>query len=60
MTDFGFLLLLLGAYLTYRFIVKPRFIDPPKKRSKKVNIEPEKNKKDFDGGEFIDYEEVKE
>ena len=60
MTDIGFLLLLLGAYLAYRFVIKPRFLEPPKEERPKVNIDQTSRKKDYDDGEFIDYEEVKE
>ena len=52
-------MLLLSAYLTYRFVIKPRFLDPPKEKTK-ISQDTSSQKKNFDGGEFIDYEEVKE
>ncbi|MEM7102098.1 MAG: hypothetical protein AAF502_03130 [Bacteroidota bacterium] len=59
MTDFGLLLLLLSAYLTYRFVIKPRFLEPPKEKTK-IRQDNTQHKKNYDGGEFIEYEEVKE
>lgn len=66
------LFLLFFSYMFYRLLIRPLFIESPTEnpssshkqnnsREEKINIryKEDKQRKEFKGGEYVDYEEIK-